>query len=112
MRLPVVTTCDLLRARLEWGDGRHCEIEIDRCSPVRSRTVTCVTSSGRVLCWADDALFELASDRRYEPIVVPGTSPLEREVDAFRGLVALGTSAVEAAFAVDVVRILARMESA
>lgn len=111
-RRPVVTACDVFRARLEWKDGRHCELEIDRCAPVTSRIVTCATGSGRVLSWADDMLLELGADRRYRPVAISGATAVEREIDTFLGLVADGTSAAEADFAVDVVRTLAALEQA
>ena len=105
-----VTAVDLLAARLSFG-GRECLIEIDRCTPLRSKTVRVSTRSGRVLVWQEGGLWELGRDRTFAQIYASTRPPLTQAVARFVEGLPVGDELLPA-HVVDVVDLVAKSGNA
>jgi predicted dehydrogenase len=86
------------------GTGDDLVVEIDRCDPVRSKSVTAKTESGRTFSWSENVLYECTTDGPKPIFTRPDVQPLDLEVASFRRQIHPGVSPVtDGRFGLDVV---------
>jgi len=76
----VLSSCDIMSARLEFANGQDCVMHIDRCSPVTHQVVTVLRDGAAPLVWHQQTLYQLSQGAPPQVIFEASDAPLTREV--------------------------------
>lgn len=80
---PFLTAQDIVTVRLDFGDGRECIIDVNRCALSRRKRINILTGSGTAYLWEDQILYEVTRNDQPTEIYSNNQEPLNLELSAF-----------------------------
>jgi predicted dehydrogenase len=104
---PFLTAQDMVTVHLDFGGGRECIIDVNRCALTSNKTAHILTESGTAYLWEGQSLYEVKGDNPPTEIYSNNKEPLIIELRSFFQLIQDETKTDELGqHALEVVRVL------